>query len=64
MGSGSMIVHLTQIRSLRFDSVSFFFFQYVANSISPKVGCHLGWHNTVCWPMRGGRGTRNIRTKP
>jgi hypothetical protein len=23
MGSGSMIVHLTQIRSLRFDSVSF-----------------------------------------
>jgi hypothetical protein len=21
------------------------------------VGSRLGWHSTVCWPLRGGRGT-------
>jgi hypothetical protein len=31
--------------------------QHTANSVSPEVGRHLGWHSTVCWPLRGGRGT-------
>ncbi len=31
--------------------------QHMANSISPEVGSHLGWH-TMCWPLRGGRGTQ------
>ncbi len=31
--------------------------QHTANSVSPEVGSHLGWHSTVCWPLRGGRGT-------
>jgi hypothetical protein len=31
--------------------------QHTANSVSPEVGNHLGWHSTVCWPLRGGRGT-------
>ncbi len=31
--------------------------QHTANSASPEVGSHLGWHSTVCWPLRGGRGT-------
>jgi hypothetical protein len=22
------------------------------------VGSHLGWHSTMCWPRRGGRGTQ------
>jgi hypothetical protein len=30
--------------------------QHMANSVSPEVGSHLGWHSTVCWPLRGGRG--------
>jgi hypothetical protein len=29
----------------------------MANSVSPEVGSHLGWHSTVCWPLRGCRGT-------
>ncbi len=32
--------------------------QHTANSVSPEVGSHLGWHSTVCWPLRGGRGTQ------
>jgi hypothetical protein len=32
--------------------------QHTANSVSPEVGSHLGWHNTVCWPLRDGRGTQ------
>ncbi len=31
--------------------------QHTANSVSPEVGSHLGWPRTVCWPLRGGRGT-------
>ncbi len=31
--------------------------QHTTNSVSPEVGSHLGWHGTVCWPLRGGRGT-------
>ncbi len=31
--------------------------QHTANSVSPEAGSHLGWHSTVCWPLRGGRGT-------
>jgi hypothetical protein len=30
---------------------------HTANSVSPEVGSHLGWHSTVCWPHRGSRGT-------
>jgi hypothetical protein len=30
---------------------------HTANSVSPEVGSHLGCHSTVCWPLRGGRGT-------
>jgi hypothetical protein len=30
--------------------------QHMANSVSPEVGSHLGWHSTMCWPLRGGRG--------
>jgi hypothetical protein len=32
--------------------------QHMANSCSPEVGSHLGLHRTVCWPLRGGRGTQ------
>ncbi len=32
--------------------------QHMANSVSPEVGSHLGWHSTMCWPLRGGRGTQ------
>ncbi len=32
--------------------------QHMANSVNPEVGSHLGWHSTVCWPLRGGRGTQ------
>jgi hypothetical protein len=32
--------------------------QHTANSVSPEVGSHLGWHCTVCWPLRGSRGTQ------
>jgi hypothetical protein len=32
--------------------------QHTANSVSPEVGSHLEWHSTVCWPLRGGRGTQ------
>jgi hypothetical protein len=32
--------------------------QHMANSVSPEVDCHLGWHSTVCWPLRGARGTQ------
>jgi hypothetical protein len=44
--------------------------QHMANSVSPEVGSYLGWHSTVCWPLRGGRGTytyakthKNIKEK-
>jgi hypothetical protein len=30
----------------------------MANSANPEVGCHLGWYSTMCWPLRGGRGTQ------
>ncbi len=30
--------------------------QHIANSISTEVDSHLGWHSTVCWPLRGRRG--------
>ncbi len=36
--------------------------QHTANSVSPEVGSHLGWHSTVCWPLRGGRGTYTQKT--
>ncbi len=32
--------------------------QPTANSVSPLVGCHLGWHNTGGCPLRGGNGTK------
>jgi hypothetical protein len=35
--------------------------QHRANSVSPYVGCYLGWHSTVCWPLRDGRGTNNTQ---
>jgi hypothetical protein len=31
--------------------------QHTANSVSPEVSSHLGWHSTMCWPLRGCRGT-------
>ncbi len=34
------------------------FHNYTAISVSLEVGSHLGWHSTVCWPLRGGRGTQ------
>jgi hypothetical protein len=27
------------------------------------VGSHLGWHSTMCWPLRGGRGTYTQKTQ-
>ncbi len=32
-----------------------------ANSVSPEAGNHLGWHSTVCWPLKGGRGTQYVQ---
>jgi hypothetical protein len=32
--------------------------QHIANSVSPELGRHLGWHSTMCWPLRDGRGTQ------
>jgi hypothetical protein len=32
--------------------------QHTENSVNPEVGSHLGLHSTVCWPLRGGRGTQ------
>ncbi len=29
-----------------------------ANSVSPLVGCHLGLHSTLCWPLKGGISTQ------
>jgi hypothetical protein len=26
------------------------------------VGSHLGWHSTMCWPLRSGRGTYTQKT--
>jgi hypothetical protein len=36
--------------------------QHTANLVSPEVGSHLGWHSTVCWPLRGGRVTYTQKT--
>ncbi len=32
--------------------------QHTANSVNPEVGSHLVLHSTMCWPLRGGRGTQ------
>jgi hypothetical protein len=36
--------------------------QHMANYVSPKDVCHLGWHITVCWPLRGGRGKKTQKS--
>jgi hypothetical protein len=38
--------------------------QHTANSVSPEVGSHLGWHSSMCWPLRGGRFTQYTQKNP
>jgi hypothetical protein len=47
-----MVAHLTVLGSNPAPP------QHTAKSVDPEVGSHLGLHSTVCWPLRGGRGTQ------
>jgi hypothetical protein len=51
-----MLAHLTVKRQSTVQSSSFSAYGIPCQYLG-TVGCHLGWHSTAGWPLRGGRGT-------